>query len=95
MSHITITGGKVVAVGLGPRLIKFPLATASLKELDIVGVCRFDAGSFEQAVMFVEKFKDVLPLVVTHVFPLSDVVNALHVMQSGEGVKFLIDLEHA
>ena len=88
-------GGKVVAVGLGSRLIRFPLATASLKELDVVGVCRFDAGNFEQAVYLLHKFKDVLPILVTHVFSLKEVAQALKVMETGEGVKFMIDVENA
>lgn len=37
----TQNGGKVALVGLGPLEISAPLVNASLREVDIIGVCRF------------------------------------------------------
>lgn len=37
----TTNGGKVALVGLGPLEIRAPLVNASLREVDIIGVCRF------------------------------------------------------
>ena len=39
--YSTNNGGKVALVGLGPLEIKAPLVNASLREVDIIGVCRF------------------------------------------------------
>lgn len=82
-------GGKVVAVGLGPKLINVPLATASLKEIDLIGVCRFAAGCFELAVQLVS----TLPVkgIVSHVFALEKINEAFTVMGRGEGVKILVE----
>ena len=82
-------GGKVVAVGLGPELIQVPLAKASLKELDIIGVCRFNAGCFNLATHFLNR----LPLdpIVSHIFKLENVSEAFEAMGRGEGVKIMID----
>lgn len=82
-------GAKVVAVGLGPNLIKVPLASASLKEIDIIGVCRFNAGCFNLAVHFLSR----LPLdpIVSHIFKLEDIAKAFETMGRGEGVKIMID----
>lgn len=81
-------GGKVVAIGLGPTLINVPLATASLKEIDLIGVCRFAAGCFELAVHLVK----TLPVerIVSHVFALEKINEAFTVMGRGEGVKILV-----
>lgn len=82
-------GGKVVAVGLGPSLIKVPLASASLKEIDLIGVCRFTAGCFDLAVHLIS-FLPVEPI-VSHIFTLDNINEAFEVMQRGEGVKILVD----
>lgn len=37
----TRNGGKVALVGLGPLEVSAPLVNASLREVDIIGVCRF------------------------------------------------------
>jgi L-iditol 2-dehydrogenase len=39
--YSTDNGGKVALVGLGPLEVKAPLVNASLREVDIIGVCRF------------------------------------------------------
>ena len=88
-------GGKIIAIGIGPPLIRFPMSAASFKEVDVLTVCRLDAGCFDQAVQFLFKYKDVLPLLVTHVFPLEEIAQALKTMETGEGVKFMIDVENA
>jgi L-iditol 2-dehydrogenase len=82
-------GAKVVAVGLGPNLIEVPLAAASLKELDIIGVCRFNAGCFNLAVHFLSR----LPLdpIISHMFKLENISEAFECMERGEGVKIMID----
>ena len=39
--YSTNNGGKVALVGLGPLEVKVPLVNASLREVDIIGICRF------------------------------------------------------
>lgn len=82
-------GARIAAVGLGPALIQVPLATASLKEIDIIGVCRFTAGCFNLAVYFLS-FLNLEPI-VTHVFPIQDARKAFETMGRGEGLKIMID----
>lgn len=86
-------GAKLAAVGLGPPLIQVPLATASLKEIDIIGVCRFTAGCFNLAVYLLSILN--LEPVVTHVFPMQDIAKAFETMGRGEGLKIMIDCSSA
>jgi len=37
----TASGGKIALVGLGPGKVNLPLSKASLKEIDLLGVCRY------------------------------------------------------
>ena len=37
----TKMGGKLGLVGLGPEYIKVPMSRASLREVDMIGICRF------------------------------------------------------
>lgn len=83
-------GAKIAAVGLGPSLIQLPLATASLKELDIIGVCRFTAGCFTLAVNHLLPILNLEPI-VTHVFPIEETMAAFQTMGRGEGIKIMID----
>ena len=37
----TEVGGKIILIGLNPKKLSLPMSKASLKELDILGVCRY------------------------------------------------------
>lgn len=82
-------GGKLVAVGIGPNVIQISLSVATLKEIDIIGVCRFNAGCFKLAVHLLQQLP--LEAIVTHVFPLKEINEAFETMGKGEGVKIMID----
>jgi len=85
----TRNGGKVAAVGLGKPLIQVPLAKCSLKEIDLIGVCRF-RNCFPLAVKMLSQL-DLKPI-ITHEFKLeTGVFEAFKTMERGEGLKVVID----
>ncbi|KAI1290162.1 Sorbitol dehydrogenase [Halotydeus destructor] len=86
----TRMGGKVALVGLGKPLIQVPIAQCSLKEIDLLGVCRF-RNCFPMAVKMLSTL-DLAPI-VTHTFKLEDVFSAFATMERGEGLKVVVDCQ--
>jgi L-iditol 2-dehydrogenase len=86
----TRRGGKISATGLGPQLIKVPLAMCSLKEIDILGICRF-RNCFPLAVSLLNKMQTELKPIITHSFTLENGMEAFRTMERGEGVKVMVD----
>jgi L-iditol 2-dehydrogenase len=75
-------GGTVVWVGMGPESFEFPTLTVGMKELDVKGLFRY-AHTWPTAIKLVSSGRiDVKPL-ITHRFPLSDVVQAFELTQTG------------
>jgi L-iditol 2-dehydrogenase len=75
-------GGTVVWVGMGPESFEFPTLTVGMKELDVKGLFRY-AHTWPTAIELVSSGRiDVKPL-ITHRFPLSDVVQAFELTQTG------------
>lgn len=86
----TRPGGKVALVGLGPQFVSVPLCMSSLRQVDIVGCARYN-NTFKLAIeLIASKRLPVLDTVVTHRFPMKDVVKAFETVISGEGNKVLI-----
>jgi L-iditol 2-dehydrogenase len=86
-------GGTVVWVGMGPESFEFPTLTIGMKELHVMGLFRY-AHTWPTAIELVSSGRiDVKPL-VTHRFPLTDVVRAFEVTRTGaEGaIKAMVNL---
>lgn len=86
----TRRGGKISATGLGAPLIRVPLAMCSLKEIDILGICRF-RNCFPLAVQLLLKMQKQLKPMITHLFTLENGMEAFRTMERGEGVKVMVD----
>lgn len=84
----TRRGGKIAATGLGAQLIRVPLAMCSLKEIDILGICRF-RNCFPLAVKLLSTM-DLEPI-ITHSFTLENAMEAFKTMERGEGLKVVVD----
>lgn len=87
-----LDGGKVVATGLGPPEIKAPLAKASVREVDILGVCRYKAGCFDLAISLLDKLN--LDPIINNVYPYTKIVEAFDALAKGKGIKITIDMSY-
>ncbi|CAG2116277.1 unnamed protein product [Medioppia subpectinata] len=75
--YATNNGGKVALVGLGPLEVSAPLVNASLREVDIIGVCRF-RNCYPMAIYLLEKGLVNLKPLVTHKYPLERSLDAFN-----------------
>jgi len=89
--YSTNNGGKVALVGLGPLEVKAPLVNASLREVDIIGVCRF-RNCYPMAIYLLETGKVNLKPLVTHKYPLEQSLDAFKKMieMDNNAIKVLI-----
>lgn len=87
--NVTRRGGVVALVGLGPQFVSVPLCMASLRQVDIVGVARYD-NTFPLAIDLISSGRVDAKAVITHKFPLEEAVKAFETVVSGEGNKVLI-----
>ncbi|KAK2799364.1 hypothetical protein FQN50_008523 [Emmonsiellopsis sp. PD_5] len=85
--HATSPGGAVVQIGMGgapqPNI---PLSAAALREVDLIGVFRYDGRCYPEAVELLAggKLEGVAEMVVTHRVPLEEGVRAFEL--AGKGV---------
>ncbi|CAF99680.1 unnamed protein product, partial [Tetraodon nigroviridis] len=85
----TRSGGVVVVVGLGNQMVTLPLINAATREVDIRGVFRY-RNTWPMAIAMLASGKvDVKPL-VTHRFPLEQVVQAFETTRQGIGIKVML-----
>ncbi|GFP33047.1 L-iditol 2-dehydrogenase, partial [Candidatus Hakubella thermalkaliphila] len=77
-------GGTVVLVGMGPDEFNFPVLTIGAKELDVRGVFRY-VNTYPAAVELVANGAVNLKPLVTHHYPLDQVVEAMDVAHKGTG----------
>jgi L-iditol 2-dehydrogenase len=75
-------GGTVVWVGMGPESFEFPTLTVGMKELDVKGLFRY-AHTWPTAIELVSSGRINVKPLVTHRFPLADVVRAFEVTRTG------------
>ncbi|XP_009986996.1 PREDICTED: sorbitol dehydrogenase, partial [Tauraco erythrolophus] len=87
--YATRSGGTLVLVGLGPEMVTVPIVNASLREVDIRGVCRY-CNTWPVAIaLLASKRINVKPL-VTHRFPLEKALEAFETSKRGDGIKVML-----
>ena len=86
--------GKVVLIGLvGPETIPVPWNTLLYKELDLVGCFSSPPSSWGKALAAEQDEAAKLRKLVTHVLPLQEWERGFAMMQTGEAVKILVQME--
>jgi L-iditol 2-dehydrogenase len=86
--------GMVVLIGLiGPETIPIPWNTLLYKELDLAGCFSSPPSSWQKALAAEAEEAGKLRRLVTHILPLEQWEQGFAMMQSGEAVKILIDME--
>ncbi|KAK0462643.1 GroES-like protein [Desarmillaria tabescens] len=83
-------GGTYVQAGIGQPVNSFPTFTIVAKELDVIGTVRYTAGCFQTAVDLLASGKIDLKPMITAVFPLSKVAEALKYAMKREGLKVIL-----
>ncbi|KAI5284089.1 hypothetical protein KEM52_003080 [Ascosphaera acerosa] len=85
--HATQPGGTVTLVGMGgPRCPPVPLPAAAVKEVDIIGVFRYDGACYPAAIELMASgaMRGVADCIVTHTVALEEGVKAFQL--AGKGV---------
>jgi len=86
--------GRVVLIGLvGPETIPVPWNTLLYKELDLVGCFSSPPSSWQKALAVEAEEASKLRKLVTHILPLEQWEQGFSMMQTGEAVKILVDME--
>jgi threonine dehydrogenase-like Zn-dependent dehydrogenase len=86
--------GKVVLIGLvGPETIPVPWNTLLYKELDLVGCFSSPPSSWKKALDAEAEEAGKLRKLATHILSLDEWERGFAMMQSGEAVKILVDME--
>jgi L-iditol 2-dehydrogenase len=86
--------GTVVLIGLiGPETIPVPWNTLLYKELDLAGCFSSPPSSWQKALAAEAEEAPKLRKLVTHILPLEQWEQGFAMMQSGEAVKILVDME--
>ncbi|WEW54758.1 sorbitol dehydrogenase [Emydomyces testavorans] len=87
--HASSPGGAVVLVGMGgPRFPTLPLSVAALREIDLIGVLRYDGKCYPEAVRLMAsgKLDGVTERIVTHVVELGEEGGRKGFRLAGSGV---------
>lgn len=86
--------GKVVLIGLvGPEMVPVPWNLLLYKEIDLVGCFSSPPSSWEKALAAEEEEAAKLRRLVTHIIPLEDWEQGFAMMNTGEAVKIVVDME--
>jgi len=73
--YVTMPGGRVVLVGIGPTEVKVPTVIASTREVDIVGVFRY-VNCYPAAISMISSGKINVKPLVTNRFHINDSLDA-------------------
>lgn len=73
--YVTMPGGRVVLVGIGPIEVKVPTVIASTREVDIVGVFRY-VNCYPAAISMISSGKVNVKPLITHRFHITDSLDA-------------------
>ena len=85
---------RAVLIGLiGPETIPIPWNTLLYKELDLVGCFSSPPSSWQKALAAEAEEAPKLRKLVTHILPLEQWEQGFAMMQSGEAVKILVDMQ--
>ncbi|KAJ5098880.1 hypothetical protein N7532_005881 [Penicillium argentinense] len=86
-------GGSYVQVGLGKKMVDFPLVVMSEKEITVKGCFRYGPGDFELASNLVSRGRIPLKSFISKIFPFHRAPDAWEAARKGEGVKILIQVD--
>lgn len=83
--YATAAGGVLVQIGMGSPVQTLPVGAAALREVDVIGVFRYDGFAYPAAIELLasRKFGKVEELVVTHRVKLEDGERAFKLAGSG------------
>ncbi|XP_029354072.1 sorbitol dehydrogenase [Echeneis naucrates] len=87
--YATRSGGVVVLVGLGSEMASVPLVNAAVREVDIRGTFRY-CNTWPMAIAMLASGKVNVKPLVTHRFPLEQVVQAFETTRQGLGIKVML-----
>ncbi|KAH9423985.1 hypothetical protein DERP_005570 [Dermatophagoides pteronyssinus] len=92
--YATRPGGRIAIVGLGAPANRVPLSTATMKEIDLIGICRIK-DDYPLAIRLIETGRINVKPLITHRFQIDKALDAFKLLQSGtESVmKVLIQYE--
>ncbi|KAK3088525.1 hypothetical protein FSP39_020171 [Pinctada imbricata] len=88
--NATKLGGALAMVGLNSAALPFPAAEAILKEIDIVGSCRY-ANTWPTIIDMISMGRINVKPMITHHYKLEETIQAFNFAKSGQGVKVMID----
>ncbi|KAF8314963.1 GroES-like protein [Clavulina sp. PMI_390] len=84
--YMARTGGKVALVGMGTPNPMIPLGAAALREIDLIGVFRYEHTYPEALRLLASKtMANLESVMVTQRFPLEQTSDAFKVIESGKG----------
>jgi D-xylulose reductase len=83
-------GGSYVQVGLGKKMVEFPLVVMSEKEITMKGCFRYGPGDFKLASSLVTRERIALKKLITKTFPFDQATGAWESARKGAGIKTLI-----
>lgn len=86
-------GGSYVQVGLGKKMVEFPLVVMSEKEIAVRGCFRYGPGDFTLASTLVGRGTIPLKSFISKIFPFRQAPNAWEAARKGQGVKMLIQVD--
>ncbi|XP_015781586.1 sorbitol dehydrogenase [Tetranychus urticae] len=82
-------GGKVLLQGLGSKGVNVDLSTASLRQVDLLGVARYN-NTFPAAIDLISSGRVNAKGLVSHIVSLGDYQQAFDLLKKGKGMKILL-----
>ncbi|KAH9417243.1 hypothetical protein DERP_007240 [Dermatophagoides pteronyssinus] len=77
--HATKHGGRIAIVGLGQPSNGIPLSTMTMKEIDLIGVCRIK-DDYPLAIELIESGKINVKPLITQCFPIEQALDAFNLL---------------